>query len=66
MTEKPKITDEQAQSYALTFFKGLWHLACLVFAMIVGTALLLDLNSNGPSWGNLPWLVLCLWLLLRR
>ena len=64
MTEKESEAGEK-QSTVETCGPIVLRLAFLIFSMTVGTALALDAVNNGLGWNNLPWLILCLWLVTR-
>jgi hypothetical protein len=63
MTDTPKTEAQKAG--AIIVLRGLAKLVALLFAVFVGTAMVLDLVNTGPTWGNVPWLIFCVWLLLR-
>ena len=67
MTEKETAAEaEEKPSVVAACGPIALRFAMLIFAMTVGTALVLNVQNDGFTWSNTPWLILCIWFLTRR
>lgn len=66
LAETPKATEGNAVAGGIILLKGFWSLLVILFAVFVGTPLVLNLVEYGASWQNVPWLILIFALLVKR